>query len=175
MKNLIYLLLVLSTIACGNSQENDQDKEQENDLTTFYFIRHAEKQTGDDPELNEKGQKRAQQWVEYFFLKDVDHVISSDFNRTKATAAPLAQSKKLDTEIYDVRSIDGETLLEKYRGKTVVLFGHSNTIGTYANQLQNDEIYEELDESDYDHFYVVTIDKNGNARAVKEETDFMEF
>lgn len=175
MKYLVYVLVVLSTIACGNSQENQQEENQESDLTTFYFIRHAEKQAGDDPELNEKGVKRAQQWVDYFFLKDVDHVISSDFNRTKATAAPLARSKKLDTEIYDVRSIDGDQLLEQYRGKTVVLFGHSNTIGTYANQLQSDEKFEELNESDYDHFYVVTIDKNGNARAVKEETDFMEF
>ncbi|ARN76988.1 phosphoglycerate mutase [Nonlabens spongiae] len=175
MKYFLYLLIVLSTIACGNSQENDQKENKESDLTTFYFLRHAEKQAGNDPELNEKGEKRAEQWVEYFFLKDVDHVMSSDFKRTKATAAPLAQSKKLDVETYDVRSLDGDQLLEKYRGKTVVLFGHSNTIGTYANQLQNDEKFDDLNESDYDHFYMVTIDSNGNARAVKEETDFMEF
>ncbi len=175
MKYLVCLLVVLSITACGNSQENDQKDNKGSDLTTFYFIRHAEKQTGDDPELNEKGERRAEQWVEYFFLKDVDNVLSSDFNRTQATAAPLARSKKLEVETYDVRSLDGDQLLEKYRGKTVVLFGHSNTIGTYANQLQSDEKFDELNESDYNHFYVVTIDSNGNARAVQEKIDFMQF
>ncbi len=65
MKNLIFLL-ALSLVSCMN---NDSDKtpeeKQKEQLTTFYFIRHAEKAAdqGSDPELTEKGVKRAVNWV----------------------------------------------------------------------------------------------------------------
>jgi broad specificity phosphatase PhoE len=170
MKKLL-LLLSLLLVACFNTDKEKSPKELETEkVTTFYFIRHAEKATdqGKDPELTTQGNERAQQWVNYFFLKEVDHVISSDFKRTKATAAPLAKAKKLPVEIYDVNQVDGKSLLNTYRGKSVVLFGHSNTINTYANALQNDSIYKELNEKDYNHFFVVRVDSEGNSNAVKE-------
>jgi broad specificity phosphatase PhoE len=176
MKNLIFLL-ALSLVSCMN---NDSDKtpeeKQKEQLTTFYFIRHAEKAAdqGSDPELTERGEKRAVNWVNYFFLKDVDHVISSDYKRTKATAAPLAKAKKLGVDIYDVKTVDGISLLETYRGKTVALYGHSNTINAYANALQTDSIYNDLEETDYDHFFIVRVDKDGNSNVIKESTDFVE-
>jgi broad specificity phosphatase PhoE len=101
-------------------------------------------------------------------------VIASDFKRTKATAAPLAKAKKLGIEIYDVREVTGTSLLDTYRGKTVALFGHSNTINAYANELQNDSVYKDLEETDYDHFFIVRIDKDGNSNAIMESIDFME-
>ena len=64
--------------------------------------------------------------------------------------------------------------LQEYRGKTVALFGHSNTINKYASELQNDSIYEELDDADYDHYFVVRVDKDGNSNAVKEKIDFID-
>jgi 2,3-bisphosphoglycerate-dependent phosphoglycerate mutase len=173
----IFFILSLALVSCFNSNadKTPEEKAKEN-LTTFYFIRHAEKAAdqGSDPQLTEKGVKRAEQWVNYFFLRDLDHVISSDFKRTKATAAPLAKAKKLGIEIYDVREVTGTTLLETYRGKTVALYGHSNTINTYANELQNDRVYKDLEETDYDHFFIVRIDKDGNSNAVMESIDFME-
>jgi len=107
-------------------------------------------------------------------LKNIDHVLSSDFKRTRQTAAPLATSKKLETEIYDVHAATGLDFLKKYRGETVVLFGHSNTINKYTNQLQNDSIYNQLDESDYDHYFYVRVSDNGKSSGVKEVMDFME-
>lgn len=162
--------MCLAIVGCNN-MSNSQD-ENPDGTTTFYFIRHAEKQQGDDPELSTSGEKRADEWVNYFFLKDVDHVISSDFKRTLATAAPLARAKKMDVETYDVRAVDGKALLEQYRGKTVVLFGHSNTINKYANDLQQDQNYGELDDADFDHYFVVKVDANGNTSATKEAMEF---
>jgi broad specificity phosphatase PhoE len=101
-------------------------------------------------------------------------VISSDYKRTKATAAPLAKAKKLGVEIYDVKTVDGISLLETYRGKTVALYGHSNTINLYANALQTDSIYNVLEETDYDHFFIVRVDKDGNSNVIKESTDFVD-
>ncbi|AZQ44162.1 SixA phosphatase family protein [Nonlabens ponticola] len=163
---ITFLLAMMMLVSCnekGNSQSNDG-------LTTLYFMRHAEKRTdqGSDPELAPAGQKRAQEWVNYFFLKDVDHVLSSDFKRTQATATPLAKAQKVAIETYDVSTLTGKQLLEDYRCKTVVVYGHSNTINGYVNDLQNDETYGELSEDDYETFFKVTIDKNGNTGVVKE-------
>ncbi|BAO56146.1 hypothetical protein NMS_2137 [Nonlabens marinus S1-08] len=162
-------LLCFAIISCNNST-SQSDAETDESVTTFYFIRHAEKKTnqGSNPDLTAQGQQRANQWVNYFFLKDVDAVLSSDTNRTLQTATPLAKAKKLDTEIYDVSQVNGKSLLEQYRGKTVVLFGHSNTINKYANDLQQDQVYGELDDADFDHFFIVKVDDNGNSNAVKE-------
>jgi broad specificity phosphatase PhoE len=176
MKYIFYIALLTLTLSCKNSEGQTEAKKTPTEITTLYLIRHAEKEKSEssNPNLTEKGKERADQWVNYFFLKDVDHVLSSDFNRTRATAAPLAASKKLEVELYDVRTLTGKELYEKYEGKTVALFGHSNTIGNYANDLQVDEIFKDLNESDYNHFYIVRIDKSGNANATLEEMDFME-
>jgi broad specificity phosphatase PhoE len=167
----ILCILCLALVSCNNS--NSQSEEQNNSgVTTFYFIRHAEKQQGDDPPLTALGEQRSNEWVNYFFLKNVDAVLSSDTQRTRSTAAPLARAKKLETEIYDVKAINGKTLLEQYRGKVVVLFGHSNTINTYANDLQVEEKYSELDDADFDHYFVVKVDDKGNSNAVKVAMEF---
>ncbi len=168
MKKLLYLIC-FTLISCNNSN-SQSDAEADASVTTFYFIRHAEKRLdqGSNPNLTVKGEQRADEWVNYFFLKDVDAVLSSDTNRTRNTAAPLAKAKKIETEIYDVSQVTGKTLLEEYRGKTVVLFGHSNTINKYANDLQKDQTYGELDDADFDHFFIVKVDDNGNSNAVKE-------
>jgi broad specificity phosphatase PhoE len=168
MKKLL-LILCVAAISCNDSKS--QESENEDGMTTFYFARHAEKQNGADPELTATGNKRAAEWVNYFFVKNVDHVLSSDTKRTRATAAPLARAQKVETEIYDVSSVTGKSLLEQYRGKTVVLYGHSNTIHNYVNDLQSDTTYAELDESDFDTFFIVRIDENGNTSATKETMD----
>ena len=47
----------------------------ENDCSTFYLIRHAEKvrinKTDKDPALNEKGMIRALNWRDFFIDKDI--------------------------------------------------------------------------------------------------------
>ena len=47
----------------------------ENDCSTFYLIRHAEKvrinKTDGDPALNEKGMIRALNWRDFFIDKDI--------------------------------------------------------------------------------------------------------
>lgn len=173
MKNIFLVLALLSLASC-NTTKQDKVKEQDS-MTTFYFIRHAEKRTdqGNDPELTDSGKERAAQWVNFFFLKDVDAILASDYKRTQATAQPLANSKKMPVITYDVKTLTGTELLKKYRGKTVALYGHSNTINTYANQLQTDSIYAPLNDADYNHYFLVRVDESGKSSAVLEEMPFI--
>lgn len=173
MKKLLLLAILILTASCNSSKQDKKTSDEE--LTTFYFIRHAEKRTdqGSDPELTPQGTERASQWVNFFFLKDVDAILASNYKRTQATAQPLATSKKMDVTTYDVKTLTGNELLEKYRGKTVAVYGHSNTINVYANQLQKDSIYAALDDADYDHYFLVRIDASGKSSAVREEMPFV--
>ncbi len=175
MKKLLLLVALLSLFSCNTGPKHGEPVDNQG-ITTFYFIRHAEKRTdqGSDPELTEEGKQRAEEWVNYFYLKNVDHIISSDYKRTKATAAPVAAAHDMEVEIYDVRTVKAMDLLKKYRGKTVALFGHSNTINAYTNELQNDSIYNALDEKDYESYFYVRISDAGKSSGVKESMDFME-
>lgn len=173
MKNIFLLLALIIASSCNSTKQDA--KANDDGMTTFYFIRHAEKRTdqGSDPELTEKGAERAEQWVNFFFLKDVDAILASGYKRTQATAQPLASSKKMEVTTYDVKTLTGAELLEKYRGKTVALYGHSNTINEYANQLQTDSIYKALNDADYDHYFLVRVDESGKSSAVLEEMPFI--
>ena len=64
----------------------------ENDCSTFYLIRHAEKvrtnKSERDPKLNEKGILRALNWKEYFLDKDITKIYSTNYKRTLETVKP---------------------------------------------------------------------------------------
>ncbi len=69
------------------------------EVTTYYFIRHAEKlridKTDKNPNLNFNGYKRAEAWKDVFSNVPFDAIYSTDYNRTKLTAKPTATSKNL--------------------------------------------------------------------------------
>ena len=55
------VLLFLCTISCNESSKDIENEEEPSVVSTFYFIRHAEKDRTDssntDPELNQDGRK----------------------------------------------------------------------------------------------------------------------
>ena len=65
----------------------------ENDCSTFYLIRHAEKvrinKTDRDPALNEKGMIRALNWRDFFIDKDISKIYSTNYKRTLETVKPI--------------------------------------------------------------------------------------
>ena len=83
MKNLnsfSSILLICLMIACQSAEKNafqyNIPKGEEARTTTYYFIRHAEKDTSDkgnrDPQLTEQGIKRANYMTSYFEDKNLD-------------------------------------------------------------------------------------------------------
>ena len=70
------------------------------ETSTYYLIRHAEKNQSDktnkNPNLIEKGLLRAAQWTYVLEHVTLDAIYSTDYNRTKQTAAPLAEKLNLN-------------------------------------------------------------------------------
>ena len=152
------LLSVLLFAACSSEQEPK----------TIYIVRHAEKQLiGNDPELSVAGNARAVKLSQILADKDIKHIYSTDYKRTKLTATPTANEANLEIETYEPKNHDA--LIDQLRnleGNALVV-GHSNTVGQIANYfVGNGDKYQDLEDSEYNLIYVVTLDKAGNTSVV---------
>jgi len=124
--------------------------------TTYYLVRHAEK-TADkqDPALTEAGQQRAQDLVGRLANVPLTAIYSSDYIRTRDTAAPIAEAQGLDLIIYDPRDLDSlaKTLLAQ-KGH-ILIVGHSNTTPQLSELLGGPAGEPIVEATEYDRLYVV--------------------
>ncbi|MBN7813958.1 SixA phosphatase family protein [Algoriphagus pacificus] len=162
MKNLLFLFFGLFLLASCGSKSNEK---------TIYIVRHAEKElVGDDPKLLQVGQIRAAKLGQILADKEIKHVFSTDYRRTKETAAPTANAAGLEIQTYDPRNNDALVEQLKSLEGNVLVVGHSNTVGQIANYFVGDgEKYGDLEDTQYEFIYIVTLDKEGKS-AVERKT-----
>ncbi|WP_340073565.1 phosphoglycerate mutase family protein [Leptobacterium sp. I13] len=157
MKN--YFLLTLMTLILGSF--NTYSQKNSNEVSTFYLIRHAEKDRSNpenrDPVLNQEGMARALKWASVFEDVVFDRIYTTDYKRTRQTAAPTAVKNNMDVLVYDPRTIDVNGLKKDTMGKTVLIVGHSNTTPMLANKLLGAEKYPQMDDADNASLYIITI------------------
>lgn len=102
--------------------------------TRVYVVRHAEKDlTPDltDPPLTAAGQARAQALVAVIPRQArLAAVFSTNTARTRATAQPLADARRLAVQLYDAGQLPelAARIRRDYPGQAVLVVGHSNTI-----------------------------------------------
>lgn len=144
----------------------------ENDCSTFYLIRHAEKvrtnKSDRDPKLNEKGILRALNWKEYFLDKDITKIYSTNYKRTLETVKPFQEAIGLATILYSPSSIDYKDFISSNKGEIVLVVGHSNTIPNFVNKLINDQVYAQIDDLNNSNLYIVNLcDSSVSHRLIK--------
>ncbi|SHE34261.1 Histidine phosphatase superfamily (branch 1) [Psychroflexus salarius] len=172
MKRFLYLLPLLIITACQNSKPTSHENTFWYDLpsenakkTTYYFIRHAEKNRNNpeekDPFLTEKGLKRANHWAKYFEEKNIDQIFSSNYTRCIQTAIPSASLNQLKINDYDVKkdTLFTDNFWKKTYGKTNLIIGHSNTTPQFVNQILNNKKYEMINDSINYKLFKVEISK----------------
>lgn len=161
---IIVQLLFLST-SCKDDPKNEGNFYSETTTSTFYFIRHAEKDRSDpeniDPELNQKGLGRAMHWAEILADVPLDAVYTTDFERTAMTAAPTSVKNDITVQFYDPETIDLAQFKVDNRGKNVLIVGHSNSTPKMVNKMIGEEKYPEMDDTDNGSLFIVqTINEN---------------
>ena len=123
---------------------------------TLYLVRHAEKQVNDshDPELTEIGRQRAVNLAHWLEDKDIADVWSSDYIRTRDTAAPMISSLGLSLNSYDPG--DQTVLVGQLseRGRNALIVGHSNTIPELARLLCHCYI-SDMEDTEYERLIVI--------------------
>jgi hypothetical protein len=100
--------------------------------TTIYFVRHAEKESGNDPVLTANGKKRAGDLMRALKNKHVKRIYVTQFKRTQMTADSMRIQLGIDTVQYQANE-NGIDLFNKIAahgdfGRTILIIGHSNTI-----------------------------------------------
>jgi 2,3-bisphosphoglycerate-dependent phosphoglycerate mutase len=160
MKHLLILFFtILFTLPTFSQESNSQE------TTTYYFIRHAEKNRSDannkNPNLIQEGILRAAKWSLVFDNVKFDAIYSTDYNRTKQTAQPTAEKNGLDITLYNPRNLYSEGFINNTKGKTVLVVGHSNTTPQFVNAVLGQDKYASIDDSNNANLYIVTISANG--------------
>lgn len=174
---LVRYTLIFSFLVWGNScqtKAQDIQNSQDKEISTFYFIRHAEKDTIDpsnrNPDLLNIGFERAERWADIFEACKLEAVYSTNFKRTMHTAMPTAASKKLPILELEYPNIPYDSLVSIYKGKSVLFVGHSNTTPEMVNHFLGTEQFEFMDEDDFGSLFVVTLMGN-TANAIRLKLD----
>jgi broad specificity phosphatase PhoE len=107
-----------------------------------------------DPELSAAGKARAQALAAMLKDAGVTAIFTTEFRRTKDTAAPLAEALKITPEA--VSSREQAAMIAKIKAHTagaVLVVGHSNTVPAIIKALGGAAVT--LGESEYDSLFFV--------------------
>lgn len=157
-KGFVLAALTLGVFGCNKAAKYTQNSES---VSTFYFIRHAEKDRSvsdePNPELNQDGLSRAIHWAEVFDPIELDAIYSTDYERTAMTAAPTSVKKNIEVSSYDPRNMDMETFLLENEGLNVLVVGHSNTTPKLVNLMLGKDKYPQMDDTDNGSLFIVRV------------------
>lgn len=139
--------------------------------TTIILVRHAEKaaEPAADPPLTAAGAARAEALADVVRDAGVNAIVSTQFQRTRQTVAPTAAKFGIAADVIDARvsaRATADTLLARYRGRTVLVAGHSNTVPDIAAALGVPQPADICD-AGYDNMYVVTIPPSGSPTVMR--------
>lgn len=135
---------------------------QESDKSTYYLIRHAEKDRSDatnrNPDLTKEGKLRALKWSEALTIFGINSVYSTNYKRTMYTAKPTAVANNITIKNYHPFKLEMANFLKDTKGKNVLIVGHSNTTASFANKLIGKDVYPEIKDDNNANLYIVTIE-----------------
>jgi broad specificity phosphatase PhoE len=133
--------------------------------TTIIVVRHAEKADPEaaDPPLSEAGTARAKALAGALEHSGVQAIYVTQFKRTKETAAPTAALLRVPvSEVPVERAMLSDhapqlakRILREHPGGTVLVVGHSNTVGSIVEALAGVKI-KAIDDLEFDRFVVVS-------------------
>jgi phosphohistidine phosphatase SixA len=154
-----FFVLLFAIVIVSNGCKDDPKNEAV--ISTFYFIRHAEKDRTDpenaDPELNQDGLGRAIRWAEVFDPIALTAIYSTNYERTTMTAEPTSVKKEIDVQFYDPKNMDVESFMNNNLGGEVLIVGHSNSTPELVNRFIGEEKYPSMDDSDNSSLFIVRI------------------
>ncbi|WP_342805034.1 phosphoglycerate mutase family protein [Alteromonas sp. M12] len=132
----------------------------------LYLVRHFEKQSGGtDPGLTQQGQLRAEALADYLMPKNIQHIYSTKYHRTKQTAQPFSQRSGLDVQFYSPKQLTAFAQSIKALQTNVLIVGHSNTTPELISALGG--VATKIDESEYGELFILQIcDDRVNTKSI---------
>jgi 2,3-bisphosphoglycerate-dependent phosphoglycerate mutase len=169
----MFLLIALTILTFFVTQSRAESSE----ATTIILVRHAEEdRLLNDKPLTGKGLTRAIELARVLADVKIDAIFSTDTVRTKSTVRPLADAKGLPVNIYDYENYVDlqplmDSLLNNYRGKTILISGHSDNVPAMISMLRKEfgegENLRFMPKTVYDDLFIVFVPLNGKASVLE--------
>lgn len=129
-----------------------------------YVTRHYDTPAGErDPALTATGTARAAALARWFRGKRLKAIFVTDYLRTRATAAPLANARKLDPIVYNPTNTPALVARVRATRGPVLIVGHSNTVPDIVAALGG-ERPAPLAHEDFGDLWTVKADKAQRVR-----------
>jgi len=122
------------------------------------LVRHAERATepAGDPALTPAGEQRAQVLAQALAGLRVNAILTTQYRRTRDTAAPLAKALGIQPQVVDAKAGHVQAVAEAVRAQNgvVLVVGHSNTVPAILAALGGPPL-PELCETSFHHVFVL--------------------
>ncbi len=123
-----------------------------------YILRHAERGYGLDPDLTPEGQARAEELRRILENVPVTAIYSTNTNRTRQTAQPLAAAKNLTIQIYSGTTV-ADTILSGSDENIYVVLGHSETVPQLITAFGGTPPYAQIPGNEFDNLFLLIVKK----------------
>jgi phosphohistidine phosphatase SixA len=136
------------------------------------LVRHAERSDAPagDVALSEAGQSRADELAAALAEAHVDTIVTTQYRRTRDTAAPLARALNITPRVVDAgrdtaAHVNAMVAAVKAGGASVLVVGHSNTVPAIIGALGGPAM-DELCEFEYSNLFTLALTPGQPARLV---------
>jgi broad specificity phosphatase PhoE len=130
----------------------------------IFVVRHAERADGgaaaggmmasNDPPLSAAGIERARRLASVLAPADVKSIFTTEFARTRQTAAPLAEAMQIKASVVSGKDVAALSQQVRAAGGNVLVVGHSNTVPELLKQL-GVKTPITIADSEYDNLFVI--------------------
>lgn len=180
---LFMILLIFFFNLSPYSAISEVNEISRGEATTLIMIRHAERDTGFDPPLNQKGQQRALELLNLFGQSGITRIITPGLKRNMETVIPLSDELGIDPIVFPIEDVNNSTqfagelirqIRSDYWGETILFVGNqTNPQNNGVGNLQ--EMYrllggEGVPMTRYSDMYVFLIPKEGKGKIIKAMT-----
>ncbi len=169
-KRRVVIFLIYAAIALGLAWFFESQA-----TTTIIFVRHAEKasEPADDPPLTPAGRRRVAELTRQLrdadVIQGIDAIYATPFRRTRETAQPLSEALGIPITSYDPDDNEAvlEDILDRHKGKIILVVGHSNTLPGLIADLGASKRVPPIADDEYDNIYVVAIPWFGKTKTIR--------
>ncbi len=144
------------------------------DAAKIYLVRHAEKQSGNDPLLTPAGNVRAGDLLRALKDKKIQRIYVTEYRRTQNTGDSLRIQLGIDTVRYlsDTSCIDLFKQIQAHQDmdKAILIIGHSNTIPLMIRKFGlADYPADYIPDKEFDNLFLVRFKKG---KAILEKAKY---
>jgi broad specificity phosphatase PhoE len=141
-------------------------------VTKIFIVRHADRDGNLDALKVPLGANRAKELKRVLQNTGIDSIYSTNTNRTRSTAEPLADFLGITTALYSNSNRVIDTILKKHLNKEILVVGHSNTVDSLIKRCGCPGVGL-IPDTQFDNLYLVIITRPTKPLLLRRRCDLL--